>query len=429
MYCRCTCGVVALLGGLVLAGQATAQALPAGNPFGTTYSVSGRNYGKVDVSGNGVGTFGADLLFVNEQSPEDNDLTGDAQLGPIGTAPITLTFDGNEEIVGNLAFNERYEVFPGTGLSVYHPLLTPPEGLALPYGWNTPAHMIEFSVRGTSAMEDSGGLLNDGAAPAILRTDGVNVNSTAVPVFPGDRAPNDPALAPYSLDNTYVGYYFYFKKDGMPANPIFDINFYGGAILSADHPTIPGQTIYVPIGQVDDQFDIEFTHDIASGTFSFNFDSERDLSGSNFLQLADGSIAGGSVGGLGFLDAASQIDEIVTGFIYRLIASADGNEDAKVDGLDYLLWAGQFGETDVTNPASPDTIWPAPGRTYNQYLGDFNSDGNVDGLDYLQWASQFGFIGDGSDQLAAAVPEPASSALAMLAAAGGYLASQRRRRR
>jgi hypothetical protein len=62
---------------------------------------------------------------------------------------------------------------------------------------------------------------------------------------------------------------------------------------------------------------------------------------------------------------------------YELLL-ADGNLDGQVDGLDYLLWAANFGDDPADDP---------PGTPEN---GDYNNDGKVDGLDYLLWAGQFG---------------------------------------
>ena len=91
------------------------------------------------------------------------------------------------------------------------------------------------------------------------------------------------------------------------------------------------------------------------------------------------------------------------GYIYiatsTLRTPGDGNGDGKVDGLDYLIWAGAFGDDPAMDP---------PGSPEN---GDYNDDGIVDGLDYLLWAEQFG---QGPND-AVAAPEPASGTLSLLA--------------
>jgi hypothetical protein len=80
----------------------------------------------------------------------------------------------------------------------------------------------------------------------------------------------------------------------------------------------------------------------------------------------------------------------------------DGNGDGKVDGLDYLIWAGFFGDDPAQAP---------PGSPEN---GDFNDDDKVDGLDYLTLASNFG---QGPND-GVAVPEPGTCVLAVIGPLG-----------
>jgi hypothetical protein len=72
----------------------------------------------------------------------------------------------------------------------------------------------------------------------------------------------------------------------------------------------------------------------------------------------------------------------------------DANGDDMVDGLDYLIWAENFGDDPADDP---------PGSPAN---GDLNDDNVVDGLDYLFWASNFGASTDGIT-----VPEPSLAVL------------------
>ena len=81
-----------------------------------------------------------------------------------------------------------------------------------------------------------------------------------------------------------------------------------------------------------------------------------------------------------------------------------------VDGLDYLIWAANFGDNPADDP---------PGAPEN---GDFNGDGVVDGLDYLAWAGNYGM----GPNDAVVVPEPGSCV--MLGLAITCLAGRRRRR-
>ena len=79
-----------------------------------------------------------------------------------------------------------------------------------------------------------------------------------------------------------------------------------------------------------------------------------------------------------------------------------------MDGLDYLLWAANFGDNPADDP---------PGSPFN---GDFNCDLVVDGLEYLIWATYFG---TGPND-AVPVPEPGAYALLVM----GMVALSSRRR-
>jgi hypothetical protein len=87
----------------------------------------------------------------------------------------------------------------------------------------------------------------------------------------------------------------------------------------------------------------------------------------------------------------------------------DANGDGKVDGLDYLVWAANYGDDPADDP---------PGSPAN---GDFDDSGVVDGLDYLVWAGNFG---NGPND-ASAVPEPTAM---VLVSVGGVLLILGRRR-
>ncbi|MCA9100428.1 MAG: hypothetical protein KDA63_04705 [Planctomycetales bacterium] len=91
-----------------------------------------------------------------------------------------------------------------------------------------------------------------------------------------------------------------------------------------------------------------------------------------------------------------------------LAVPGDGNQDGHVDGLDYLLWAGQYGDNPAADPPGPPTN------------GDFNGDSVVDGLDYLVWAGHFrqGTLDS------AAIPEPGG--VSLLLVSGFLLAANTR---
>jgi hypothetical protein len=63
----------------------------------------------------------------------------------------------------------------------------------------------------------------------------------------------------------------------------------------------------------------------------------------------------------------------------------DANSDGKVDGVDYIIWLGNY-NTNQTGPLK----------------GDFDSSGKVDGVDYIAWLSHYG-------QSVSATPTPATT--------------------
>jgi hypothetical protein len=87
----------------------------------------------------------------------------------------------------------------------------------------------------------------------------------------------------------------------------------------------------------------------------------------------------------------------------------DANGDGKVDGLDYVAWAENYGDDPANDP---------PGAP-----GNFNDDGIVDGLDYITWAINYG---QGPND-GVAVPEPGALSL-LLTGMGGLIVGRRRRR-
>lgn len=84
----------------------------------------------------------------------------------------------------------------------------------------------------------------------------------------------------------------------------------------------------------------------------------------------------------------------------------DANFDGLVDGADYTIWADHFLQT---------------GQSF--VTGDFTGDGLVDGSDYTIWADNF----NPGALHAAAVPEPATWALALSAIGTLGVAARRRR--
>ena len=120
-------------------------------------------------------------------------------------------------------------------------------------------------------------------------------------------------------------------------------------------------------------------------------------------------IAGETNGNLGG-DHIGSNDAYVAKFSDDLPTPGDANGDGKVNGNDYLVWAGRYGDDPAVDP---------PGSPAN---GDFNNDGTVDGHDYLVWAGNYGQ--GPNDSLA--VPEPAAYPLIIMGTA--MLLSRRRKR-
>jgi hypothetical protein len=106
----------------------------------------------------------------------------------------------------------------------------------------------------------------------------------------------------------------------------------------------------------------------------------------------------GEITGAGFLQVTSE----------PITENADFNGDGQVDGADFLVWQRGNG---------------GPGGATQ---GDANGDSIVNGDDLAIWQSHYG--GTSAAQVAAAVPEPTTAALAVLPI-GVLLAAKSRRRR
>ena len=133
----------------------------------------------------------------------------------------------------------------------------------------------------------------------------------------------------------------------------------GPTILVHESPSLPSP------GAID-------VFDLPDGTFAV--DSFFDV----FTEI---SIDGGP-----YLPADGTTTLVLEGTVVPDSLPGDGNGDGWVDGLDYLLWAGNY----ATHPGPDGDISD----------GDYNDDGWVDGLDYLLWAGEYG------NHAASAVPEP-----------------------
>ena len=168
-----------------------------------------------------------------------------------------------------------------------------------------------------------------------------------------------------------------------------------------------GSTLHIEVGGLlpGDQYDVLSVADTAevAGTLIIDLVDlgggvfEPSL-GDSFDIVVAGAISGAfdTVSGGGVVTSDVFLGPVYDATTIRLVAQlpGDGNGDGWVDGLDYLLWAGNFGTHPGIDGSADD--------------GDYNDDGWVDGLDYLLWAGNFG------SHVATAVPEPSGAALVVV---------------
>ncbi len=125
----------------------------------------------------------------------------------------------------------------------------------------------------------------------------------------------------------------------------------------------------------------------------------------NYNQLGLFLLGGGFTGTI-------IVDDINVAFTPATYLAADFNEDGAVDATDLAAWQAGFGTESEATRAD----------------GDANNDGAVDGADFLVWQQQLGSLPAPPAALAgAAVPEPATAAMLMLACCS-FLASRRHHR-
>jgi hypothetical protein len=132
---------------------------------------------------------------------------------------------------------------------------------------------------------------------------------------------------------------------------------------------------------------VDATMEFPMSLNSVGFDSLR-IGGPSGLSSA-------GTGATGFDNILLQLIDVVTPG-----NSADFNGNGTIDAADYVVWRNN---TPLMGGAT-------------QSQGDANGDGNVDDLDYELWRAGFGSnVPGGGLGAAAAVPEPASLALALVA--------------
>ena len=179
------------------------------------------------------------------------------------------------------------------------------------------------------------------------------------------------------------------------------------------HSVIGGYVYRGPVESDDIQGQYIFSDWVTGGVWSIEVDPATRL-------MVDGSLRDWTaelvpdVGSLTQIAGYGEDNEgnlyfvSISGNIFKLVSlppPGDGNGDGWVDGLDYVLWAINFG----THPGPDGDISD----------GDYNDDGWVDGLDYVVWADNFGA------HSATTVPEPGTGGLFVAALVCGIGARRR----
>jgi hypothetical protein len=249
--------------------------------------------------------------------------------------------------------------------------------------------------------------------------------------------------------------------------PIYEYR-HGFSLTSGPGRSVTGGYVYRgPVAELQGQYifaDFLGDYDFATRTghaqiFSFQFDGSdpSEFDGSNIVGDQVLNRTAEFQPNVGTIDFISSFGEDAMGNLYivdmgnlgtpeglglgeiyqivpRNVAYGDFNNDDVVDAADYVVW-----RNDPNRTHAQYSLWRANfGRTAAVAVGDFNSDGVVDTADYVlwrkglgpiftqndynTWRAHFGQSASGSGVSAnAAVPEPATLVILMLAAARGCL--------
>ncbi len=326
-------------------------------PYGDTYTFSGENF---------PNSFGV------VKEPETGVITD------YGTPPLTLTFDGIAENVGELRINERAVKFPGRfDLNLEQAAGIDGQTIFEFTEWHNPGEVIEFSFEPL----DGQWIANSPAANSSFTIDGLDWLHAA------------PGATPLFQRQSF---YFYWTNNGVPiTNMSFVLPDLG--VLVGEHPFDPSipEAVYIAYGggQLDDITDpYEGGSDVHAGTRQLDANASYAL----LQQVLSIPPASGNGFHIGFLVA---VDTVIDG------TSGDFNGDDQVNTADYDLLRGNFNQ--------------AGGFAD----GDINFDGAVNMADFVDFRASYQLA---NGQPLRAVPEPSTLVLAALAC-GATLVVRRRR--
>ncbi len=353
--------------------------------------------------------------------------------------PAILTFDGIEEVAGSMKVNERAVPWAGepggipvvqaAGIEVGGEVVEEVELL----DWEFAGEVVEFSFKTV----DGGWFADD------------ITGQSAITIRELDWANSDPGAMPYFFEQ---GFYIYFSEDGVPvtgyATDIYDIGLFVRA-----HPfdeSVP-EVFYIGYsrGQVEEvTAPFEGSVDLTFGT------SQLDENDGSWAALATAmSVANviGSANGLhlgflveppagqpimipgdynhdGVVDTA-DIDLQANAMLDPMpdLATFDENADGLVNSADRVIWVEDhaktwFGDANFDGVFSTDDLVAvfAAGKYETQQAaiwaeGDWTGDKVFDSGDLVAAFSDGGFELGPRPPAVAAVPEPASLVLVVLA--------------
>lgn len=370
-----------------------------------------------------------------EGGPLGDDLATDAcQVLDSGTPPVTMTFNAGPQRIGDLNVIPTATSF--AGVDPENPVLAYNAALdtevPLPT-LATPGDLIEFTLRTV-----------DNTYPSAEEEDYWGFSATGIQ-YPNAN-PDSEIVFPFDEElGNYTNFYFWFENEEGPIKQGYDI-FLPVGIGVARHPSDPDREVIYPfysVGQVDEQTDT-----VAGGSLDFYSHGsilDADPAIGNLLFLADGvGIDGLEITGLGLgalvippetsdpgvrgdfdgdgLLTAADID-LLSKEVGRLdnVPTFDLNGDEVIDATDRAIWITDLamtftGDADL-NGAVQFADFLALAEGFNQEGGwadgDFDGSGVVQFPDFLQLSENFGKGQPGP----AAVPEPASRGLCLLAVA------------